>query len=171
MSHPQVEVRWSGLLLEKGLLCITIIIVMYCVSSFSCTPKQWVEHVVTVTDGSLQNSWSTFELFLHILPQVIGIHSNSGSLWKQFKGRVYSKIHRRWLAELSGCGLVRLCSLYLTLTKVTEQREVVSWSHDTHMTLRYVQADKMISTLLSLSKERLLVWKGVCAFSLVVAVT
>ncbi len=65
-----------------------------------------------------------------MLPRMISLHSNSGSLWKQLKGRVYSKIHRRWLAELSMCGLSRLCSLYLTLVCVSQstgaQSEVVS---------------------------------------------
>ncbi len=85
-----------------------------------------------VTNQDVQGDWSSFELFLSMLSRVFGRHGNTQSLWKQLKGRVYSKVHRRWVSELSGCGLARVASLYLVLSSVAEHAEVVS-----HMTISH----------------------------------
>jgi len=63
----------------------------------------------------------SFCLFLRILSVTI---KSTDTAWKQLKGKVFSKFHRKKMAELTPDGLVKLVYLFLVLAQVADVNEV-----------------------------------------------
>ncbi|KAI5944207.1 Protein MMS22-like [Manis javanica] len=79
-------------------------------------------------DHDLYKSSSSYTIFLCILAKVVkkAMKNNGPHPWKQVKGRIYSKFHRKRMEELTEVGLQNFFSLFLLLAAVAEVEDVAS---------------------------------------------
>lgn len=77
----------------------------------------WAEHIHKII--SLENYFTSVEnsfyLYLHILGVQLEKSGSGGNLWRQLKGRIYSRLTSRRLKELSEAGLQNCFSLLLVI--------------------------------------------------------
>ncbi|NXJ67549.1 MMS22 protein, partial [Rostratula benghalensis] len=109
---------------------------------------------------ALYNSNNSYFIFLRILAQMMKEEvENSGvHPWKQIKGRIYSKFHRRRMQELTEVGLQNFFNLFLMLAIVAETEDIVSRVLDL--------LDFLIPSSITMS-QRALIWRGHFAFLLI----
>uniref|UniRef100_A0A8D0HB23 Protein MMS22-like n=1 Tax=Sphenodon punctatus TaxID=8508 RepID=A0A8D0HB23_SPHPU len=107
----------------------------------------------------LYKSSNSYLIFLRILAQTMeeAMRTNGLHPWKQIKGRIYYKFHRRRMQELTEVGLQNFLNLFLVLAAVAETEDVASRVLDL--------LDFLSPTSISTS-QRALVWKGYLAFLL-----
>uniref|UniRef100_A0A8D2FXU9 Protein MMS22-like n=1 Tax=Theropithecus gelada TaxID=9565 RepID=A0A8D2FXU9_THEGE len=112
-------------------------------------------------DQDLYKSSSSYTIFLCILAKVVkkAMKSNGPHPWKQVKGRIYSKFHRKRMEELTEVGLQNFFSLFLLLAAVAEVEDVASHVLDL---LNFLKPAFIRS-------QRALIWKGHMAFLLMYA--
>ncbi|XP_014446218.1 protein MMS22-like, partial [Tupaia chinensis] len=112
-------------------------------------------------DHSLYKSSSSYTIFLCILAKVVkkAMKNNGPHLWKQVKGRIYSKFHQKRMEELTEVGLQNFFSLFLLLAAIAEVEDVASHVLDL---LSFLKPSFMTS-------QTALIWKGQMAFLLLYA--
>ncbi|CAN7988947.1 unnamed protein product [Ixodes hexagonus] len=76
---------------------------------------------------TMRSSESSFELFLILLARSLHKYSSAGAtnLWRQLRGRIYSKFHTKKMQELTEMGLQNCSLLFLVLALSVELEEVV----------------------------------------------
>nr|XP_014345731.1 PREDICTED: protein MMS22-like [Latimeria chalumnae] len=142
------NIPWLGL---KGL------------ASVSKTPFSMLEVVKNCCraeqNPDLYKSENSFHIFLRILTLQMkkGREANGGQPWKQIKGRIYSKFHKRKMEELTEMGFQNFFSLFLVLAAVAEIEDVTSRVSD----LLDLLSPRSVSTA-----QRVLIWRGCFAFIL-----
>ncbi|CAN8017827.1 unnamed protein product [Ixodes persulcatus] len=74
-----------------------------------------------------RSSETSFELFLTLMARSLLKYSSSGAtnLWRQLRGRIYSKFHTKKMQELTEMGLQNCSLLFLVLALSVELEEVV----------------------------------------------
>ncbi|KAM7292757.1 protein MMS22-like [Ixodes scapularis] len=74
-----------------------------------------------------RSSESSFELFLTLMARSLLKYLSSGAtnLWRQLRGRIYSKFHTKKMQELTEMGLQNCSLLFLVLALSVEVEEVV----------------------------------------------
>ncbi|XP_038617173.1 protein MMS22-like isoform X1 [Tachyglossus aculeatus] len=109
--------------------------------------------------SDLHESRNSYTVFLCVLAKMVkkamgtsGIHP-----WKQIKGRIYSKFHRKRMEELTEVGLQNFFSLFLVLASVAEIEDVASRALDLLTFLRPASVTP---------SQRALIWKGHLVFLL-----
>ncbi|XP_064342898.1 protein MMS22-like isoform X2 [Camelus dromedarius] len=107
-------------------------------------------------DHDLYKSSSSYTIFLCILAKVVkkAMKNNGSHLWKQVKGRIYSKFHQKRMEELTEVGLQNFFKLFLLLAAVAEVEDVAS--HVLGL-LNFLKPTFITSPL---------IWKGQMAFLL-----
>ncbi|XP_040839735.1 protein MMS22-like [Ochotona curzoniae] len=129
------------------------------------SPMSMLEMVKTCfcdkPDHNLYKSSSSYDIFLCILAKVVkkAMKNNGPHLWKQVKGRIYSKFHQKRMEELTEVGLQNFFSLFLLLAAVAEIEDVASHVLDL--------LDFLKPTFIT--SHRALIWKGQMAFLLMYA--
>ncbi|XP_037698427.1 protein MMS22-like isoform X2 [Choloepus didactylus] len=110
-------------------------------------------------DHDLYKSSSSYTIFLCILAKVVkkAMKNNGSHLWKQVKGRIYSKFHQKRMEELTEVGLQNFFNLFLLLAAVAEVEDVASHVLDL---LNFLKPASITSS------QRALIWKGQMAFLL-----
>ncbi|XP_026700157.1 protein MMS22-like isoform X1 [Athene cunicularia] len=108
---------------------------------------------------ALYKSSNSYFIFLSILARMMKEAQNSGvHPWKQIKGRIYSKFHRRRMQELTEVGLQNFFNLFLMLAIVAETEDIVS------RVLDLLDFRTLSSVTVS---QRALIWRGHFAFLLI----
>uniref|UniRef100_A0A8C9KVZ8 Protein MMS22-like n=1 Tax=Serinus canaria TaxID=9135 RepID=A0A8C9KVZ8_SERCA len=107
---------------------------------------------------SLYNSSNSYFIFLSILARIMKEENNGVHPWKQIKGRIYSKFHRKRMQELTEVGLQNFFSLFLMLAIVVETEDIVSRVLDL--------LDFLTPSSITLAR-RALIWRGHFAFLLI----
>ncbi|XP_052637424.1 protein MMS22-like [Harpia harpyja] len=108
---------------------------------------------------TLYESSNSYFIFVSILARMMKDAENSGvHPWKQIKGRIYSKFHRRRMKELTEVGLQNFFNLFLMLAIVAETEDIVSRVLDL--------LDFLTPSSLTVS-QRALIWRGHFAFLLI----
>uniref|UniRef100_A0A663EH66 Protein MMS22-like n=1 Tax=Aquila chrysaetos chrysaetos TaxID=223781 RepID=A0A663EH66_AQUCH len=108
---------------------------------------------------TLYESSNSYFIFVSILARMMKEAENSGvHPWKQIKGRIYSKFHRRRMKELTEVGLQNFFNLFLMLAIVAETEDIVSRVLDL--------LDFLTPSSLTVS-QRALIWRGHFAFLLI----
>ncbi|NXJ75798.1 MMS22 protein, partial [Trogon melanurus] len=108
---------------------------------------------------ALYKSSNSYFIFLIVLARMMKEAENSGvHPWKQIKGRVYSKFHRRRMQELTEVGLQNFFNLFLMLAIVAETEDIVSRVSDL--------LDFLTPSSVTVS-QRALIWRGHFAFLLI----
>ncbi|NXP03443.1 MMS22 protein, partial [Thinocorus orbignyianus] len=109
---------------------------------------------------ALYNSSNSYFIFLSILAQMMKEEAGNGGVhpWKQIKGRIYSKFHRRRMQELTEVGLQNFFNLFLMLAIVAETEDIVSRVLDL--------LDFLTPSSITVS-QRALIWRGHFAFLLI----
>ncbi|NXU86074.1 MMS22 protein, partial [Xiphorhynchus elegans] len=107
---------------------------------------------------SLYKSSNSYFIFLSILARMMKEENSGVHPWKQIKGRIYSKFHRRRMQELTEVGLQNFFNLFLMLAIVAETEDVVSRVLDL--------LDFLTSSSITMS-QRALIWRGHFAFLLI----
>ncbi|NWX17763.1 MMS22 protein, partial [Aegotheles bennettii] len=109
---------------------------------------------------ALYESRNSYFIFLSILARIMkedaenrGVHP-----WKQIKGRIYSKFHRRRMQELTEVGLQNFFNLFLMLAVVAETEDIASRVLDL--------LDFLTPSSITVS-QRALIWRGHFAFLLI----
>ena len=88
--------------------------------------RQFYAHVTTICSISgdticTYKDEESFHLFLRILSVTI---KSTDTAWRQLKGKIFSKFHRKKMAELTPDGLVKLVYLFLVLAQNADVNEV-----------------------------------------------
>ncbi|KAI0228829.1 Protein MMS22-like [Lamellibrachia satsuma] len=99
------------------------------VASVSKTSASLLEKCQSLVQaGNYGTDYDTsFQLFLRLLAMHLGKSTSGNStLWKQMKGRFYSRFHSRRMQELSETGLNHLTTLFLSLTYSVSLQDVGS---------------------------------------------
>uniref|UniRef100_A0A6I8NWR1 Protein MMS22-like n=1 Tax=Ornithorhynchus anatinus TaxID=9258 RepID=A0A6I8NWR1_ORNAN len=103
--------------------------------------------------SDLHESRNSYNVFLCVLAKMVkkamgtsGVHP-----WKQIKGRIYSKFHRKRMEELTEVGLQNFFNLFLVLAAVAEIEDVASRAMDLLNFLRPASVTP---------SQRALIWKG-----------
>ncbi|NWU06226.1 MMS22 protein, partial [Cephalopterus ornatus] len=107
---------------------------------------------------SLYKSNNSYFIFLCILARMMKEENSGMHPWKQIKGRIYSKFHRRRMQELTEVGLQNFFSLFLMLAIVAETEDIVSRVLDL--------LDFLAPSSITVS-QRALIWRGHFAFLLI----
>ncbi|XP_066035617.1 protein MMS22-like isoform X1 [Chamaea fasciata] len=107
---------------------------------------------------SLYNSSNSYFIFLSILARIMREENNGVHPWKQIKGRIYSKFHRKRMQELTEVGLQNFFNLFLMLAIVVETEDIVSRVLDL--------LDFLTPSSITMSR-RALIWRGHFAFLLI----
>ncbi|NXC32813.1 MMS22 protein, partial [Campylorhamphus procurvoides] len=107
---------------------------------------------------SLYKSSNSYFIFLSILARMMKEENSGVHPWKQIKGRIYSKFHRRRMQELTDVGLQNFFNLFLMLAIVADTEDVVSRVLDL--------LDFLTSSSITIS-QRALIWRGHFAFLLI----
>ncbi|XP_039246738.1 protein MMS22-like isoform X2 [Pipra filicauda] len=107
---------------------------------------------------SLYKSHNSYFIFLCILARMIKEENSGMHPWKQIKGRIYSKFHRKRMQELTEVGLQNFFSLFLMLAIVVETEDIVSRVLDL--------LDFLAPSSITVS-QRALIWRGHFAFLLI----
>ncbi|KFQ29861.1 Protein MMS22-like, partial [Merops nubicus] len=108
---------------------------------------------------ALYMSSNSYFIFLSILALMMKEAEKSGMHpWKQIKGRIYSKFHRRRMQELTEVGLQNFFNLFLMLAIVAETEDIVSRVLDL--------LDFLNPSSVTIS-QRALIWRGLFAFLLI----
>uniref|UniRef100_A0A8C5UFV5 Protein MMS22-like n=1 Tax=Malurus cyaneus samueli TaxID=2593467 RepID=A0A8C5UFV5_9PASS len=107
---------------------------------------------------SLYKSSNSYFIFLSILAQIMKEENNGVHPWKQIKGRIYSKFHRKRMQELTEVGLHNFFNLFLMLAIVAETEDIVSRVFDL--------LDFLTPSSITMSR-RALIWRGHFAFLLI----
>uniref|UniRef100_A0A803W3S6 Protein MMS22-like n=1 Tax=Ficedula albicollis TaxID=59894 RepID=A0A803W3S6_FICAL len=107
---------------------------------------------------SLFNSSNSYFIFLSILARIMKEENNGVHPWKQLKGRIYSKFHRKRMQELTEVGLQNFFNLFLMLAIVVETEDIVSRVLDL--------LDFLTPSSITVSR-RALIWRGHFAFLLI----
>ncbi|XP_027550523.1 protein MMS22-like isoform X1 [Neopelma chrysocephalum] len=107
---------------------------------------------------SLYKSSNSYFIFLCILARMIKEENSGVHPWKQIKGRIYSKFHRRRMQELTEVGLQNFFNLFLMLAIVAETEDIVSRVLDL--------LDFLAPSSITVS-QRALIWRGHFAFLLI----
>uniref|UniRef100_A0A8C0BCH4 Protein MMS22-like n=1 Tax=Buteo japonicus TaxID=224669 RepID=A0A8C0BCH4_9AVES len=108
---------------------------------------------------TLYESSNSYFIFVSILARMMKEAENSGvHPWKQIKGRIYSKFHRRRMKELTEVGLQNFFNLFLMLAIVAETEDIVNRVLDL--------LDFLTPSSLTVS-QRALIWRGHFAFLLI----
>ncbi|NXY41469.1 MMS22 protein, partial [Ceuthmochares aereus] len=141
-------VPWLGL---KGL------------ANVSKTSLSMLELVKTCCEqqiSDLYNSSNSYLIFLSILARMMKEPAENSGVhpWKQIKGRIYSKFHRRRMQELTEVGLQNFFNLFLMLAVVAETEDVVSRVLDL--------LDFLTPSSVTVS-QMALIWRGHFAFLLI----
>ncbi|XP_053916905.1 protein MMS22-like isoform X2 [Cuculus canorus] len=140
-------VPWLGL---KGL------------ANISKTSLSMLELVKTCEQqiSDLYKSSNSYLIFLSILARMLKEQAENSGVhpWKQIKGRIYSKFHRRRMQELTEVGLQNFFNLFLMLALVAETEDVVSRVLDL--------LDFLTPSSVTVS-QRALIWRGHFAFLLI----
>ncbi|XP_012877806.1 PREDICTED: protein MMS22-like [Dipodomys ordii] len=147
--NSSFSVSWLPL---KGLVSIKSPLSMLEMVRTCCQDKQ---------DHDLYKSSSSYTIFLCILAKVVkkAMKNNGPHTWKQVKGRIYSKFHRKRMEELTEVGLQNFFNLFLLLAVVAETEDVASRVLDL---LNFLKPAFLTS-------QRVLIWKGQMAFLLMYA--
>ncbi|EDV25227.1 uncharacterized protein TRIADDRAFT_56960 [Trichoplax adhaerens] len=104
---------------------------------FKCrSAREWMDKCVLRCQGidesnrQDENSYGYFlqHLAFH-LKDLLSIE-NSNRIWKQIKGRIYSKFHKRRMGELNAVGLHNFLSLYITLACIADAEDVTTKMFD-----------------------------------------
>uniref|UniRef100_A0A8C3GSP3 Protein MMS22-like n=1 Tax=Corvus moneduloides TaxID=1196302 RepID=A0A8C3GSP3_CORMO len=107
---------------------------------------------------SLYKSSNSYFIFLSILARIMKEENNGVHPWKQIKGRIYSKFHRKRMQELTEVGLQNFFNLFLMLAVVAETEDIVSRVLDL--------LDFLTPSSITMSR-RALIWRGHFAFLLI----
>ncbi|NXA35546.1 MMS22 protein, partial [Eudromia elegans] len=109
---------------------------------------------------ALYNSSNSYLLFLSILARMMKEEAENSGVhpWKQIKGRIYSKFHRRRMQELTEVGLQNFFNLFLMLATVAETEDIVNRVLDL--------LDFLTPSSITVSR-RALIWRGQFAFLLI----
>ncbi|XP_068867204.1 protein MMS22-like isoform X2 [Aphelocoma coerulescens] len=107
---------------------------------------------------SLYKSSNSYFIFLSILARIMKEENNGVHPWKQIKGRIYSKFHRKRMQELTEVGLQNFFNLFLMLAVVVETEDIVSRVLDL--------LDFLTPSSITMSR-RALIWRGHFAFLLI----
>ncbi|RDD43636.1 Protein MMS22-like [Trichoplax sp. H2] len=102
----------------------------------SRSAREWMDKCVLRCQGidesnrQDENSYGYFlqHLAFH-LKDLLSIE-NSNRIWKQIKGRIYSKFHKRRMGELNAVGLHNFLSLYITLACIADAEDVTTKMFD-----------------------------------------
>ncbi|KAM4679404.1 protein MMS22-like [Amazona ochrocephala] len=141
-------VPWLGL---KDLASVSKTSLLMLELAKSCCCEQQVP--------TLYKSSNSYFIFLCILARMMKEAENNGMHpWKQIKGRIYSKFHRRRMQELTEAGLQNFFNLFLMLAIVAETEDIVSRVLDL--------LDFLTPSSLTVS-QRALIWRGHFAFILI----
>ncbi|XP_064566157.1 protein MMS22-like [Zonotrichia leucophrys gambelii] len=107
---------------------------------------------------SLYNSSNSYFIFLSILARIMKEENNGVHPWKQIKGRIYSKFHRKRMQELTEVGLQNFFSLFLVLAVIVETEDIVS---------RVLDLLDFLTPSSITTARRALIWRGHFAFLLI----
>ncbi|KFV58573.1 Protein MMS22-like, partial [Gavia stellata] len=109
---------------------------------------------------ALYKSSNSYFIFLSILAHMMKEEAENSGVhpWKQIKGRIYSKFHRRRMQELTEVGLQNFFNLFLMLAIVAETEDIVSRVLDL--------LDFLTPSSITVS-QRALIWRGHFAFLLI----
>ncbi|KAM6355241.1 protein MMS22-like [Podargus strigoides] len=109
---------------------------------------------------ALYKSRNSYLIFLSILARMIKEEAEKSGMhpWKQIKGRIYSKFHRRRMQDLTEVGLQNFFNLFLMLAIVAETEDIVSRVLDL--------LDFLTPSSITVSR-RALIWRGHFAFLLI----
>ncbi|XP_065488035.1 protein MMS22-like [Caloenas nicobarica] len=142
-------VPWLGL---KGLASISKTSLAMLDLAKSCCCEQQVP--------ALYESSNSYFIFLSILARLMKEEAENGGVhpWKQIKGRIYSKFHRRRMQEMTEVGLQNFFNLFLMLAIVAETEDIVSRVLDL--------LDFLTPSSITMS-QRALIWRGHLAFLLI----
>ncbi|NXP51950.1 MMS22 protein, partial [Heliornis fulica] len=108
----------------------------------------------------LYKSSNSYFIFLSILARTLNKEGENSGMqpWKQIKGRIYSKFHRKRMQELTEVGLQNFFNLFLMLAVVAETEDIVSRVLDL--------LDFLTPSSITVSR-RALIWRGHFAFLLI----
>ncbi|NXX75480.1 MMS22 protein, partial [Urocolius indicus] len=141
-------VPWLGL---KGLASVSKTSLSMLELVKSCCCEQQIP--------ALYESSNSYFIFLSILARMMKEAKDSGvHPWKQIKGRIYSKFHRRRMQELTEVGLQNFFNLFLMLATIAETEDIVSRVLDL--------LDFLTPSSITMS-QRALIWRGHFAFLLI----
>ncbi|NXR59915.1 MMS22 protein, partial [Rhadina sibilatrix] len=107
---------------------------------------------------SLYNSSNSYFIFLSILAQIMKEDNNGVHPWKQIKGRIYSKFHRKRMQELTEVGLQNFFNLFLMLAIIVETEDIVT---------RVLDLLDFLTPSSITTSRRALIWRGHFAFLLI----
>ncbi|KFR17631.1 Protein MMS22-like, partial [Opisthocomus hoazin] len=109
---------------------------------------------------TLYKSSNSYFIYLSILARMMKEETENSGVhpWKQIKGRIYSKFHRRRMQELTEVGLQNFFNLFLMLAIVAETEDIVSRVLDL--------LDFLTPSSITVSR-RALIWRGHFAFLLI----
>ncbi|XP_068793948.1 protein MMS22-like isoform X1 [Struthio camelus] len=109
---------------------------------------------------ALYKSSNSYLIFLSVLAQMMKEEAENSGVhpWKQIKGRIYSKFHRRRMQELTEVGLQNFFNLFLTLAIVAETEDIVS---------RVLDLLDFLTPSSVTVCQRALIWRGQFAFLLI----
>ncbi|XP_053830425.1 protein MMS22-like isoform X1 [Vidua macroura] len=97
-------------------------------------------------------------LGLKDLANIMKEENNGVHPWKQIKGRIYSKFHRKRMQELTEVGMQNFFSLFLVLAIVVETEDIVS---------RVLDLLDFLTPSSITTARRALIWRGHFAFLLI----
>ncbi|KFQ62390.1 Protein MMS22-like, partial [Pelecanus crispus] len=142
-------VPWLGL---KGLASVSKTSLSMLELVKSCCCEQQIP--------TLYESSNSYLIFLSILARMMKEEAENSGVhpWKQIKGRIYSKFHRRRMQELTEAGLQNFFNLFLMLAIVAETEDIVSRVLDL--------LDFLTPPSITVS-QRALIWRGHFAFLLI----
>ncbi|XP_067150049.1 protein MMS22-like isoform X2 [Apteryx mantelli] len=109
---------------------------------------------------ALYKSSNSYLIFLSILARMMKEEAENSGVhpWKQIKGRIYSKFHRRRMQELTEVGLQNFFNLFLMLAIVAEREDIVS---------RVLDLLDFLTPSSVTVCQRALIWRGQFAFLLI----
>uniref|UniRef100_A0A8B9QBF4 Protein MMS22-like n=1 Tax=Apteryx owenii TaxID=8824 RepID=A0A8B9QBF4_APTOW len=148
-QNSSFTVPWLGL---KGL------------ANVSKTPLSMLELVKSCCCDqqipALYKSSNSYLIFLSILARMMKEEAENSGVhpWKQIKGRIYSKFHRRRMQELTEVGLQNFFNLFLMLAIVAEREDIVS---------RVLDLLDFLTPSSVTVCQRALIWRGQFAFLLI----
>ncbi|NWU92656.1 MMS22 protein, partial [Upupa epops] len=141
-------VPWLGL---KGLASVSKTSLSMLEMVKSCCCEQQIP--------TLYESSNSYFIFLSVLARMMKKAENSGvHPWKQIKGRIYSKFHRRRMQELTEVGLQNFFNLFLMLAIVAETEDIVS---------RVLDLLDFLTPASVTVSQKALIWRGHFAFLLI----
>ncbi|KFZ59479.1 Protein MMS22-like, partial [Antrostomus carolinensis] len=147
--NSSFTVPWLGL---KGLANISKTSLSMLELVKSCCCEQQIP--------TLYASSNSYFIFLSILARTMKEEAENSGVhpWRQIKGRIYSKFHRRRMQELTEVGLQNFFNLFLMLAIVAETEDIMSRVLDL--------LDFLTPSSITVS-QRALIWRGHFAFLLI----